>query len=130
MKKIVINTCYGGFSLSEKGIVEYARLKGLTVYPEPDNRFKFLPPTYWTVPVEERVKPIDDDWEGYISQTIYDWDIPRDDPALVLAVEALGEEAYGRFSKLKVVEIPDDVKWEIEEYDGKEGVAEVHETWS
>jgi hypothetical protein len=27
------------------------------------------------------------------------------------------------------VDIPDDVKWEIEEYDGNEWVAEVHRTW-
>ena len=142
MKKIVINTCYGGFSLSEKGIEEYARFKGLTVYPEPDTRFKFLPPTYWTVPTEERIKPLKGGWmdhtdeerqaysETFASQTIYDCDIPRDDPSLVAAVEALGKEASGRCSTLKVIEIPDGVEWEIEEYDGKEWVAEVHETWS
>ena len=33
-------------------------------------------------------------------------------------------------SDLKVVEIPDDVEWEIEEYDGNEWVSEVHRCWS
>jgi hypothetical protein len=32
-------------------------------------------------------------------------------------------------AELKVVESPDDVEWEIEEYDGIEWIAEVHRTW-
>lgn len=53
----------------------------------------------------------------------------RNDPRLVKIVEKLGEEANGRFAKLKVIEIPDGVEWEIEEYDGYEHVAEKHRTW-
>ena len=33
-------------------------------------------------------------------------------------------------AKLKIVEIPDDVEWIIEEYDGKEWIAEDHRRWS
>ena len=40
----------------------------------------------------------------------------------VAAVEALGEEANGLRASLLVVEIPDDVDWYIEEYDGHEWV--------
>ena len=54
----------------------------------------------------------------------------RSDPALIDAVETLGEKADGGFAELKIVEVPDDVKWHIEEYDGKEWVAEDHRTWS
>lgn len=57
-------------------------------------------------------------------------DIPRDDPRLIEVVERLGDDASGKFGKLKVVEIPDDVDWIIEEYDGFEHVAEAHRTWS
>ena len=32
-------------------------------------------------------------------------------------------------STLKIIEIPDDVDWIIEEYDGNEWVAEKHRTW-
>lgn len=53
----------------------------------------------------------------------------RSNPALVACVEKLGKEASGRFAELKVVEIPDDVDWEICEYDGAEWVAEKHRTW-
>ncbi len=33
------------------------------------------------------------------------------------------------FAKLKVVEIPDDVDWEVENYDGIEWIAEKHRIW-
>ena len=60
----------------------------------------------------------------------YEHDIERNDPILVEIVEELGESANTRFSELKVVEIPDDVEWEIEEYDGNEWIAEKHRTWN
>ena len=56
-------------------------------------------------------------------------DIPRDDSVLVAIVEEMGEKANNRYSFLRVVEIPDDVDWYIEEYDGDEWVAERHRTW-
>ena len=51
------------------------------------------------------------------------------DPALVQAVEELGAEASGRCADLAIVEIPDGVAWQIEEYHGYEHVAEKHRTW-
>ena len=57
-------------------------------------------------------------------------DIPRDDPILVEVVEEMGSNANGRYSVLKVVEVPDEVNWVIEETDGLEWVAERHRTWS
>ena len=138
MTKIVINTCFGGFGLSEEAMHAYAKHKGLTLYPEKIAFGK----TYWTVPPEERVTvPTTSQWtkmtavertrynKKYKKQTIYDRDIPRDDPALIWIVEELGERVNGHFANLKVVEIPDDVEWEIEEYDGSERVAEVHRIW-
>ena len=59
-----------------------------------------------------------------------DIQIKRNDPILVEIVEQLGEAANTRFSELQVVEIPDDVEWEIEEYDGNEWIAEKHRTWN
>jgi len=57
-------------------------------------------------------------------------DIERSDKILIEIVEMLGSAASAPFSKLKIVEIPDDVEWEIEEYDGWEYVAEKHRTWA
>jgi hypothetical protein len=59
----------------------------------------------------------------------HDRDLARDDPDLVAVVEELGNRADGRHAELKVVDIPDDVNWYVEEYDGLEWVAERHRTW-
>jgi len=92
MIKIVINTCFGGFGLSEEAEAEYKKRMGIT-------------DTHW-----------------------YYWDLARDCPVLVSMVE--GGNVDGEYAKLKVVEIPDGVKWHIHEYDGIEHVAEDHRTWS
>ena len=57
-------------------------------------------------------------------------DIPRNDPILVQVVEELGKQADGELASLKIVEIPDYVNWEIENYDGCETVREVHRSWN
>jgi len=61
---------------------------------------------------------------------LYDRDIARDDVHLIQTIQELGEQAGGRCSSHKIVEIPDDVEWEIQEYDGAEWVAEKHRTWN
>ena len=94
MTKIVINTCYGGFGLSESSLEDYKKRKNIT------------------------------------DENFYHWDIPRDCPHLVAMVEEGGTDVDGIFSELKVVDVPDDVNWYIEEYDGMEHVAERHRTWS
>ncbi len=53
----------------------------------------------------------------------------RDNSKLVECVEKLGERASGECSNLKVVEIPDGINWEINEYDGSEHIAEKHRIW-
>ena len=95
--KIVINTCHGGFSLSEKAQKLFCQ-------------YSTIEWKYWQ-----------EDWSYY--------DIERNDQYLVRVVEELGDDANGRFAELKVVEVPDDVEWYVEEYDGWEWVAEVHRTW-
>lgn len=141
--KLVINKCYGGFRLSEAGIRRYAALKGLTLYPSNDGRFSGLfGPTWFTVPPEEQGPFLDGEAfhkaplkerqasnDRHAAQTLYDRDIPRDEAALVQTVEELGDAASGMCAKLKVVEIPDGLQWNIEEYDGMEWVSERHQTW-
>lgn len=55
--------------------------------------------------------------------------IPRGDQHLVRVIEELAFEANGHCAELKVVSIPDDVKWEVNLVDGTERVSEVHRTW-
>jgi len=91
--KIVINSDWGGFGLSEAAIYEYKSRAGIT-----DPNF-------------------------------YYWDIPRECPHLVAMIEEQGTAINGAYSSLKIVEVPDEVNWYIEEYDGREWVAERHRTW-
>ena len=126
--KIVINACHGGFGLSHKAVMRYFEIKGQVVYPEKislnqdiadddDSIFSYW--KYWTSESADR-QQVD---------SILEYDILRNDSALVQVVEELGESANGQYSKLKVIDIPDDVEWEIDEYDGSEWVAEKHRTW-
>jgi len=57
------------------------------------------------------------------------YSIPRDDKLLVQVVKELGAEANGSNANLLIVEIPSDVEWEIDEYDGFEKINEVHRSW-
>ena len=65
------------------------------------------------------------EWDGYG----YEYKEDRSNPDLVRCVETLKKDSEGPWSRLKVIEIPDDVEWHIEEYDGVEWVAEDHRTW-
>jgi L-arabinose isomerase len=64
-------------------------------------------------------------WDGY--GLAYEDD--RSNPELVKAVEKLGKAASGDFAELYVVEMPDDVIYEIDDYDGAEIVREEHRVW-
>ena len=67
--------------------------------------------------------------EKYSKVELDERDIDRDDSNLIKVVKELGGEANGRCAQLEIIEIPDDVDWVIEEYDGIEWVAEKHRTW-
>lgn len=147
MQKIAINAQYGGFSLSYEGVMAYAKQKGIKIYAFMDERYlrknvdraldmkeHYIPyngeldegePSfcihYSTKPIKNGKWPAD----AYFS----DCDIPRDDKDLIAVIKKLGEKADGQCAKLKIVEIPDNVKWVIDEYDGFESVEEAHQSW-
>lgn len=57
--------------------------------------------------------------------------LKRDDERLVKLVEEWGpKKVGGEHSDLRIVHVPDDVEWEIAEYDGLEHIAEKHRIWS
>jgi len=63
-------------------------------------------------------------------ELFWTYDIPRDSPILLQVIAELGvEKASGPHAELKVVEIPEGVKWHIADYDGMEHVAEDHRQW-
>jgi len=97
--KIVINKCFGGFGASP-----------------------------------ELYKELGIEWDGYGYLDNDNFGIKSDNymayrtnEKLINAIEKIGEEkASGKMAKLSVVDIPDDVCWEIDEYDGIETVEECH----
>lgn len=98
--KVVINRSYGIYGLSEEAI-------------------KYLTKTY-NLSYHEIEYGC-----GY-----FDEDLPRSDPRLIECIEKIGvKEASGLYAKLKIVEVPDDVQWIIDDYDGMEVVEEVHRSW-
>lgn len=132
MKEIVINVMHGGFGLSHEAILRYAELKGIDLHWEMDKEW---------VMIRNKSRPGEDiplesiHIRYYISPEFtdenyfWDRDIERDDPKLIQIIKELGGKANARFAKLKIVEIPDDIDWTIEEYDGAEWVAEKHRTF-
>lgn len=68
-------------------------------------------------------------YQSYSGTKTSGWDVERDDPHLIRALEETNCDADNPGAKIKIVEIPDDVEWQIDEYDGMEWVAEKHRTW-
>ena len=100
--KIVINKCYGGFSLSKK------------VY-----------------------KALNIKWDGYgyiqnkdLNIKSDNWKEYRTDKKLIKAIEKIGlKQSSGTHAELEIIEIPDDVDWEIDDYDGIESVIDKKRHW-
>jgi hypothetical protein len=100
--KIAVNRCYGGFSVSEQVFKELG-LKW--------NGFGYLR---------------NDDF-GIESTNYFAW---RSHPKLIQAIEKIGvEKASGKLAEIDIVDIPDDIKFEIDDYDGVETVHEEHRSW-
>lgn len=119
MRKIAVNRCFGGFGLSEAATRRYLELKGLPCYVQHNSWGSF----------ECFTKAPQDREHQYDGLFYAGRETERDDPLLIQVIEELGKDADGDCAQLAIVEIPDDVQWQIEEYDGAEHVAEVHRTW-
>jgi hypothetical protein len=136
--KVVVNRCWGGFGLSYEAVMELGKRKGLTLYAWGNARTgdhidfdKYVPYDgtgeapfvvhYTTAPITGE--------RGEMNDSYYSPHPDRNDPDLVAIVEEFGARANGQHAKLEIVDIPDDVEWEIDEYDGMEHVAEKHRTW-
>ncbi len=127
--KLVINNCFGGFNLSKKAVARLVELgcpvalayvaqcesNRIEVANNPDERQRQL---------YQRMQ--ESDLFSNMNHVRYE----RNEPLLIQVVEELGEEAGGRCAKLKIIEIPDGVEYEVDEYDGLETVREKHRSWS
>jgi len=143
LKKVAINRCYGGFGLSPKATKLYLKKLNKKCYFYKQTSYKhqgkeeytridindltnenfFI--SVYTKDMGEKISKHSSEYCWY--ESFYE---NRDDKLLIEVVEELGEkEASGNYAELKIVEIPDDVEWEISEYDGMESVDEKHRSW-
>lgn len=135
--KVVVNKCYGGFGLSDAAYERMGEL-GIPIQAyiseERDKETGFIihePKNDGKIIFDDKqsIKQI-----GRVSGNRYwdcwtRWHENRTDPCLVQVVEELGKKASYPLANLQVVEIPDDIEWEIEEYDGFEWISEAHRRW-
>lgn len=112
--KYVLNKCYGGFSVSKE------------VYDK-----------------------LGYEWDGYGYLLEFCRDVSKEEldknfiikahdlyirshPKLIKAIEdvwAEGKDPSGRFARLSIVNVPDDVEIELTDYAGVESLEEIHRSW-
>lgn len=140
----MINVCYGGFGLSPQALL-WLFERGFDT-----PKFKYPVEKYFRISLERKSESLErwreylhgkherEDKKASLFLDVYTPDeqfilngreIPRDHPLLVECVETLKEKSFGSCAELRVVEIPDGIKWEINEYDGNESVEEEHRSW-
>lgn len=132
MGKVVINSCYGGFSLSKEACQRYWDIKGQQVWIEDTSKTLGLFEV-WLVPPDQRIKKkspkqyfamkSEKQIEYNKKRQSETWNfrqVERNDPILVQVVEELGEKAGGKYATLQVVEV--NGLYKIDEYDGREWV--------
>lgn len=157
--KIAINRCFGGFVLSPYAEQRYAELTGRECYffkQDYNKTYVDAPHEYTPIAIEEasgilfyvcldipnpmeifskklwRDMTRDEQIEQnslYDKHVIRLGNLKRNDPLLIQIIEELGEQANGSCAELKIVEIPNDVNWEINDYDGMESVRETSREW-
>ena len=143
--KIVINKCYGGFSISveaakmmaklgdkqaelelnewnkKQAWLDYFKAKGVWPKDCPQNEIRYLEIS------AKYDSPATFHGYGYVDG--FDGGYSRTSETLVKAVEKLGKKASGQHASLEVIEIPDGIDYYIDEYDGIESVHENHRSW-
>ena len=139
---IVINTTYGGFSLSHEAMLHYLAQKIERDHPKHQVlwvKTSSLYSSYYIVPAgfpyagkhtehhAERDAAIEAGLRSGVVLYINDRDIPRHDPLLIHTIRTLGEEASsGECAQLEIRTIIFDTKNVIKVHDGKEHITMQH----
>jgi hypothetical protein len=120
--KVAINRCFGGFGISAEAFEKLLTRKGIAFDKvESDEKSFIFRVTYYAAGHSG-------DDEHYLCD--YEFCKDRSDPDLIAVIEELGDAVNGFAAEIGIIEIPNDVKWHIHEYDGMEHIAEDHRTWS
>lgn len=133
--KIVVTITYE-FEISDKALIEIARRKGIQLYPQYVEGYE---PTFWTVTQDQwRRSPRDYIVEDMVefnmfkdAHSFHSGSMERTDSDLIAVLEEMGSDfVNGEGAELRIIEIPDNVKWEIVESEsGGEHIEEPHQRW-
>lgn len=148
--KVVVNKCYGGFGLSIEALKELVKRKADCIECTTPKEYyggngQYVHSKEWEKRWLKDFEDYEDIGDGmkadkkrgyniykdgvlYHLQSLYD-DSIRSDKDLVEVVEMLGDAANSWAAKLTVVEIPEGIEWELDEYDGIETIREKHRSW-
>ena len=136
MKKVILNKSYGGFEVSKEAYELYAKKKGLKLfYYDRDgktDKYRYavdkgnLFVDIFTKDFGNNVIISDENFEKYGLYLNSDY---REDSILIEVVEELEEKASGCCGRLVVVEIPDDLDYVIDKYDGIEILHQKVKEW-
>lgn len=147
MIRVVTNRCHGGFGLSAEAQMHLINTESDLVTKIPVEEYLFTSREDALGDIKQRIKQhiaggfvatlygeIVHMAEGVLYQIGGDGQMAlRTHPDLISVVETMGSNANGIYSRLVIVDIPDeDVtldQLEIGEYDGAEWVREKHRTW-
>lgn len=133
MKKVILNKCYGGFGVSDKVYEEYTKAKGFKLfrYKMIDiNKYVFTDKDCGTLGTEYSTEYLGKECSNIPNSSfLYIDSSYREDKILVEIVERLGKEANSDYSNLIVIEIPDDLDYVIDDYDGLETLHQRVQEW-
>ena len=128
--KIVINTCYGGFGLSDEAKEMYLERKKIL-----ENKDDFVQVKKKSIfnnihalvrkNLAESINSTEDLYNLPSTDCLVlnDYDLDRTDPLLIEIVEKLGKsKASGDCAELVIEEIPKGSLYRIDEYDGNESI--------
>jgi len=129
--KVAINKCYGGFSLSAIAVKRLAMKDSSVIESVPLAEWDVSKPECKDIGNGFFVGRFGTVFRGDTVYVLNDQHEPatRMHPDVIEIIEELGKDASSDYSELKIVEIPDGIDWEIDEYDGIEWIAEAHRTW-
>ena len=143
--KIILNKCYGGFGFSALAYEMYLKSIGKECYFYIQSKYNYSDGIEEYKKISTQQADVDKthicfyclnkDVGDVTNKFSNEWHVHlrdeniRKDKNMIEIVEKLGKQANGKHAELEIVEIPDDMEWTIEEYDGIESLHEIHRSW-
>lgn len=157
--EVILNKEYGGFSVSLMAYKLYTEKKGIELYAYYGDYSNYLSQGVvvfrkidWTVSslleyysnnltsfycftkdlgesIIETKENKEEVIKIFVEYSFYLGKQNREDPILIEVVKELGNKASGSFSDLQIVEIPDELDYVIDDYDGYETLHQRVKIW-